>query len=70
MFDDRQVVHAQARVYFEKVKDDLDVAQVGMQESSKICFEFQEAILTQFLSLKEILLIIVFGIEIGRNHQG
>jgi hypothetical protein len=37
---DRQAVHAQARVYFEKVKDDLDVAQLGMQEFSKMCLEF------------------------------
>jgi hypothetical protein len=46
MFNDRQVVHAQAKMYFEKVKDDLDVAQLGMQESFKICLQFQEAIPT------------------------
>jgi hypothetical protein len=40
MLDDQQVVHAQARVYFEKVKDDLDVAQLGMQESSKFYLKF------------------------------
>jgi hypothetical protein len=40
MLDDQQAIHAQARVYFEKVKDDLDVAQLGMQKSSKICLEF------------------------------
>jgi hypothetical protein len=70
MLNDQQDVHVQARVYFEKVKDDLDVAQLGMQKSSKMCLEFQEAIPTQFLSLKELLLIIAFGIEVGRNHQG
>ncbi len=40
MFNDWQAVHAQVKVYFEKVKDDLDVAQLGMQESSKICPKF------------------------------
>jgi hypothetical protein len=70
MFNDRQVVHAQAKVYFEKVKDDLDVAQLGMQECSKMCLEFQEVIPTQFFFLKELLLIIAFGIEVGRIHQG
>ncbi len=40
MFNDWQAAHAQARVYFEKVKDDLDVAQLGMQKSSKMCLEF------------------------------
>jgi len=42
MFNDQQVVHAQAKVYFEKVKDDLDVAQLGMQESFKNFLQFQE----------------------------
>jgi hypothetical protein len=49
------------RFRFEKVKDDLDVAQLGMQESSKMCLAFQEAIPTQFLSLKELLLKIALG---------
>ncbi len=41
MFDDRQIVHAQTRVDFEKVKDDFDVAQLGVQESSKnfVCID-------------------------------
>jgi hypothetical protein len=34
MLIDWRIVHAQARVDFEKVKDDLDVVQLDMQESS------------------------------------
>jgi hypothetical protein len=32
MFDDHQVLHAQVRTNFEKIKDDFDVAQFSMQE--------------------------------------
>jgi hypothetical protein len=41
MFDDRQIVHAQTRVDFDKVTDDFDVAQLGVQESSKnfVCID-------------------------------
>jgi hypothetical protein len=38
MLNDRWAVHAHARVDFEKVKDDLDVGQLGMQKSFKTLF--------------------------------
>jgi hypothetical protein len=37
MFDDRQAIHAQVRTFFEKVKDDFDVAQLSMQGFFKTC---------------------------------
>jgi hypothetical protein len=35
MFDDRQVVHAQARANFDKVKDVLHIVEFFLQELSK-----------------------------------
>jgi capsid protein len=31
MIDDRRAIHAQVRIFLEKVKDDFDVAQLSMQ---------------------------------------
>jgi hypothetical protein len=31
MIDDWWAIHAQVRIFFEKVKDDFDVAQLSMQ---------------------------------------
>jgi hypothetical protein len=37
MFDDRRTIHVQVRFFFEKFKDDFDVAQLFMQGFFKTC---------------------------------